>query len=162
MFWSVVRHMIIEPLAPLGRAYVWITWESFSNLYIPLLSSRFSSLWGMFSSVLTEPLKEICYNLPMYSVQFSSVQSLSVSDSATPWTAVCQASLSVTNSNSCPLSWWCHPTISSSVVPFSSCLHSSQRQGLYKWVSSSHQMAKVLEFQLQHQSFQWIFRTDLL
>ena len=38
----------------------------------------------------------------------------------------------------------------------------SQHQGLFKWVSSSHQVAKVLEFQLQHQSFQWIFRTDLL
>ena len=35
----------------------------------------------------------------------------------------------------------------------------SQHQGLFKWVSSSHQVAKVLEFQLQHQSFQWIFRT---
>ena len=33
-------------------------------------------------------------------------------------------------------------------------------QGLFKWVSSLHQVAKVLEFQLQHQSFQWIFRTD--
>ena len=38
----------------------------------------------------------------------------------------------------------------------------SQHQGLFKWVSSSHQVATVLEFQLQHQSFQWIFRTDLL
>ena len=34
-------------------------------------------------------------------------------------------------------------------------------QGLFQWVRSSHQVAKVLEFQLQHQSFQWIFRTDL-
>ena len=46
----------------------------------------------------------------------------------TPWTAARQASLSFTNSWSllklCPLSWWCHPTISSSVVPFSSCLQS--------------------------------------
>ena len=160
-------------------------------------------------------------------------------------------------SNSCPSSWWCHPTVSSSVVPFSSCLQSfpapgsfpmsqfftsggqspggispsneysglisfqfssvaqscptpcnpmdcstpgfpvlhylpefaqthvhwvddviqpshplsplsppalnlSQHQGLLQWVSSSHQVAKVLEFQLQHQSFQWIPRTDLL
>ena len=164
--------------------------------------------------------------------------------------------------NACPLSWWCHPIISSSVIPFS-CLQSfpasgsfqisqfftsgsqrigvsasasvlpvniqdwsslgwtgwisysprdsqessptpqfksinssalsflyspthvhragdaiqpshplsspsppsfnlSQHQSLVKWVSSSHQVAKVLEFQLQHQSFQWIFRTDLL
>ena len=38
----------------------------------------------------------------------------------------------------------------------------SQHQGLFKWVSSSHQVAKVLEFQLQHQSFQWIFRIDFL
>ena len=38
----------------------------------------------------------------------------------------------------------------------------SQHQGLFKWVSSSHQVAKVLEFQVQHQSFQWIFRTDFL
>ena len=38
----------------------------------------------------------------------------------------------------------------------------SQYQGLFRWVSSSHQVAKVLEFQLQHQSFQWTPRTDLL
>jgi len=38
----------------------------------------------------------------------------------------------------------------------------SQHQGLFKWVSSSHLVAKVLEFQPQHQSFQWTPRTDLL
>ena len=38
----------------------------------------------------------------------------------------------------------------------------SQHQGLFQWVSSSHEVAKVLEFQLQHQSFQWTPRTDLL
>ena len=59
----------------------------------------------------------------------SSVKSLShVQLFVTPWTAACQAFLSITNSwsllNSCPLSWWYHPTISSSVVPFSSCLQS--------------------------------------
>ena len=41
-------------------------------------------------------------------------------------------------------------------------LNLSQHQGLFKWVSSFHQVAKVLEFQLQHQSFQWTPRTDLL
>ena len=40
--------------------------------------------------------------------------------------------------------------------------NSSRHQGLFQWVSSSHQVAKVLEFQLQHQSFQWTPRTDLL
>ena len=38
----------------------------------------------------------------------------------------------------------------------------SQHQGLFQWVSSSHQVAKILEFLLQHQSFQWTPRTDLL
>ena len=41
-------------------------------------------------------------------------------------------------------------------------LNLSQHQGLFKWVSSSHQVAKVLEFQLQHHSFQRIPRPDLL
>ena len=38
----------------------------------------------------------------------------------------------------------------------------SQHQGLFRWVSSSHQVAKVLEFQPQYQSFQWTFETDFL
>ena len=70
-----------------------------------------------------------------------------VSDSATPWTAAHQTSLSFTISRS-PLNWWCHPTISSSVTPFSSCLCLCQYQGLFQWVSSLHQMTKILEFQL--------------
>ena len=65
-------------------------------------------------------------------------------------------------SNSCPSSLWCHPTISSSVVPFSSTCNLSQHQGLFQWVSSLHQVAKVLELQLQHQSFQWICTTGFL
>ena len=46
--------------------------------------------------------------------------------------------------------------------PSPPALNLSQCKGLFKWVRSLHQVAKVLEFQLQHQSFQWIFRTDLL
>ena len=41
-------------------------------------------------------------------------------------------------------------------------LNLSQHQGLFQWVGSSHQVAKILTFQLQHQSFQWIFRIDFL
>ena len=59
------------------------------------------------------------------SLQFSSVQLFScVQLLATPWITARQASLSITNSwssNSCPSSQWCHPAISSSVVPFPSC-----------------------------------------
>ena len=46
--------------------------------------------------------------------------------------------------------------------PSPSAPNPSQHQDLFQWVSSSHQVAKVLEFQLQHQSFQWTPRTDLL
>ena len=46
--------------------------------------------------------------------------------------------------------------------PFPPTFDLSQHQGLFKWVSTSHQVGKVLESQLQHQSFQWIFRTDFL
>ena len=51
-----------------------------------------------------------------------------------------------------------HPLLSPSPPTF----NLSQHQGLFKWVSSSHQVANVLEFLLQHQSFQWVFRTDFL
>ena len=64
-------------------------------------------------------------------------------------------------SNPCALSLWCYSTISSSVVPFASCLQSFPASGSFP-ISSPHQVAKVLEFQLQHQSFQWIFRTNFL
>ena len=46
--------------------------------------------------------------------------------------------------------------------PSPPALNLSQHQGLFQWVSSSHQVAKVLEFKLQHQSFQWTPRADLL
>ena len=68
--------------------------------------------------------------------QDQSVQSLShVRLFATPWTAACQASLSITNTqlclNSCPSSQWSHSTVSSSVVPFSSCLQSFLASGSF-------------------------------
>ena len=65
-------------------------------------------------------------------------------------------------SNSCPWSHWCHPIISSSVTPFSSCLQSFPASGSFPVSQFFTSDAKVLEFQLQHQSFQWIFRVDFL
>ena len=103
-------------------------------------------------------------------ITFSSVQSLSrVQLFATPWTAARRASLSITNSRSL-LTHVCwvsdafqlsYPLSSPSLPPF----NLSQHQSLCKWVSSLHEVAKILEFQLQHQSFQIIsglisFRMD--
>ena len=69
--------------------------------------------------------------------QISSVQSLScVQLIATSWTTAGQASLPITNSqsypHSWPLHWWCHPTISSSVIPLSSCLQSFPASGSFQ------------------------------
>ena len=84
-----------------------------------------------------------------------------------PWAVAHQASLfftisqswlkitsieSVMSSNHLIL---CHPLL---FLPFSL----SQHQGLFQWVSSSNQVAKVLELQFQHQSFQWLFKVDFL
>ena len=84
----------------------------------------------------------------------------------TPWTAAHQTSLSSTVprscSNSCPLSWWCHPTISFSGILFSFCLQSFPSSGSFPMSWLLYHMAKVLELQLQHQFFQWIFRVDFL
>ena len=99
---------------------------------------------------------------------FSSVQLLSrVWLFASTWTTACQVSLSITNSRSLlklmsiesvipsnPLILCCPLLLPPSVFP--------RNKGLSQWVGSLHQVAKVLEFQLQHPSFQWIFRTDFL
>ena len=103
----------------------------------------------------------------------------------TPWTAACQASLffAVSTSVSCRGQsrgrgslWnllnfaqthvhWVSDAIQPShslSSPSSPAFNLSQHESLFQWVSSSHQVAKVLEFQLQHQFFQWTLRTDLL
>ena len=104
--------------------------------------------------------------------QFSSVQLVAQSCPifVTPWPAAHQVSLSITNSRSLfklmsinhlmmvvgDAIQTPHPLLSPSPPAFSL----SQHQGLFKWVSSLHQVAEVLE--LQHQSFQWIFGVDFL
>ena len=132
-------------------------WSFRATLIILLILCQFPLVW--FCQLLLKV---------NYFFQFSSVQSLSrVQLFATPWTAAHQASLSTTNSQS---SIQTHVHRASDAIqpshPLSSpsppALNLSQHQGLFKWVSSSHQMAKVLEFQLQHQSLQWTPRTDLL
>ena len=86
---------------------------------------------------------------------FSSVQfSCSVvSDSLRPHESKhtrppCQSPTPVIHPNSCPSSQWCHPAISSSGIPFSSCPQSlPASESFLQWVNSLHEVAKVLEFQ---------------
>ena len=65
-------------------------------------------------------------------------------------------------SNSCPSSRWCHPAISSSVVPFSSCPQSLPASGSFPMSQLFTWGGQSTEFQLQLESFQWTSRTDLL
>ena len=92
---------------------------------------------------------------------------------ATPWTVACQASLSITNYQSLLKLMSIKSVMPSNhlILSFPSppALNLSQHllqwvfsQGLFQWVSSLHQVAKVLEFQPEHQSFQWRVRTDFL
>ena len=124
-----------------------------------LLHSLIILIWYSCKLVMFLMLQsvQLCHSVTSYSLQPHGLQH------ARP---PCPSLTPGPCSNSCPLSWWCHPTISSSVVPFSSCLQSFPESGSFPMAlqigfsSSSHQVVKVLE--LQHQSFQWIFRTDFL
>ena len=71
-------------------------------------------------------------------------------------TLPCPSLSPTVHSNSCPLGQWCHPTISSSVTPFSSCLNLSQHQGIFQWViffssggQSTRASASVLPVNIQ-------------
>ena len=102
-----------------------------------------------------DSLDQFCTRI---SPQFTSVQLLShVWLFVTLWIAARQAFLSITNSWSLPKLISIESVMPSNHLssPSPPALNLSQHQGLFKWVSSSHQMAKILEFKLQHQSFQW-------
>ena len=116
------------------------------------------SPWGHKESDMTEQLKNKILLLFNCSVMSNSLQPHGLQhirlSCPSPPPGACW--------NLGPLSRWCHPTISSSIVPFSSWLQSFPASGSFLMSWLFNQMAKVLELQLQHQSCQWIFRTDFL
>ena len=101
-----------------------------------MYSYTFGLLWVLKTWITKVMRTKVVYIWSIH-LQFSSVQFSHsvVSDSVTPEAAACQASLSIMNSgacsNSCLLSWWCHPTIPSSVIPFSSCLQTFPESGSF-------------------------------
>ena len=125
-----------------------------NNRHWPTFTSRTKTdSWWVTYRFMKGKYAKFQGNTEYVSRQFSSVQfSCSVvSDSL--WRhesqhtrAPCPLPTPGVHPNPCPSSQWCHPTISSSVVPYSSCPQPSQNQGLFKWTSSSHQMAKLWSF----------------
>ena len=161
---------VSSPLVVGHLASDWIMPQTF--LIIPLGGGR---LWDFFASLtiwtnVCNKFSPICLslstNLSIY-LRVLSVQSSSVTQLCptlcNPWMYArppCSSPTPRVYSNSCPSSQWCHPAISFSVVPFSSCPQSLPASGSFPM--SQCDVAKVLEFPLQHQSFQWTPRTDLL
>ena len=98
---------------------------------------QFSSVQSLGRVRLLRPMNHSTPGLPVHHqlLEFTQTQVHQVSDAIQP----------------------SHSLVSPSPAP-----KPSQHQGLFQWVNSSHEVAKVLEFQLQHQSFQWTPRTDLI
>ena len=118
-----LRHLVLERLFPSAGRLWWY----------PQATSSSEEIWERTSVQLLKCVRLFAAHGPQH---------------ARP---PCPSSTPGVYSNSSALSQWCNPTISSSVIPFSSCPQSSEHQGLSQWVSSSHQVANVLELLLQHE-----------
>ena len=123
----------------------WMTWSSFFEcwdlsqiFHSPLLPHQSESEVAQSCPTLWDPMDYSTPGFPVHHqlLEFTQIHVHWVGDAIQP----------------------SHPLSS----PSPPALNLSQHQGLFQWVSSSHQVAKVSEFQLQHQSFQQIFRTDPL
>ena len=155
---EIIYSTFIEPFfAHLMAATLRNMFQSSNNVKYWYFSFMIKLMWNFtFSSAHIELSK--C-------IQFSSLSHVWLS--VTPWTAVRQASLSITNFQSMLKLMSIESVMPSNhLIPCCPLLLLpsifSQHQRLFEGVGCSHQVAKVLELQLQHQSFQWIFRTDFL
>ena len=117
------------------RVYCSAKWISYMYIYIS--SVQFSSV-AQSCPTLCNPMNHSTPGLPVHPQlpEFTQTRVHQVGDAIQP----------------------SHPLLS----PSPPAPNPSQHQGLFQWVNSSHEVAKVLEFQPQHQSFQWTPRTDLL
>ena len=144
------------------------TWQRIrlSRYIVPSIKGKFTLLWEGQTSHYDPHVhfpENHCLSAPRHTLRSVQFRPSVVSNSLRPHglqhaRPPCPSPTLGARSNSCPLSRWCHPTISSTIFPFSCAFNLSQHQGLFQWVSSLHPTAKVLKFQLQHQSFQWTFR----
>ena len=114
---------------------------------------KYKSLINSFSNWLIENDFSKIYELFPVVVLLAQFSHSVVSDSLRPHESQharppCPSPTPGVHWDSHPSSQWCHPAISSSVVPFPSAPNPSEHQGLFQWVNSLHEVAKVLKFQL--------------
>ena len=135
------------------------------QIWVFCIAGRFFTFWAPREVLIGNPGKYTHIFVMAYSVQFSSVAQpclplCQLMDCSMPGFPVHHQLPGLNQTRICHIGdaiQPSHPLLS----PSPPTLNLSQHQGLFKWVSSSHQVAKVLEFQIQYQSFQGIFRTDL-
>ena len=147
-------------------------WKTTNCVLIHLCTSLVNVKCGSFMNLLPEVQhKKILFlkyqknqDICISSVQFSRSV---VSDSLRPHESQhtrppCPSPTPRVHPNSRPSSRLCHPATHLLLSPSPPAPNPSQHQSLFQWVNSSHEVAKVLDFELQHQSFQRTPRTDLL
>ena len=146
-----------------AQSWLWVLWPEPCPKF---MVKPYSPVWRYWNKELIDVQWHQKGGALINKIQFSSVTQLHLTlcdpmDCSTPGFPVLHQLLELTQthahwvSDAIQLS---HPLLSPSTPVFSL----SQHQGLFQWISSLHQVAKVLELQLQPQSFQWIFRTDFL
>ena len=133
--WNVLVYVIVVLRSLFNSSFIWSLFLNFDKWNQAIFSVQFSSV-AQSCLTLCDPMDCSTPGFPVHHQlpQFIQTHVHWLSDAIQP----------------------SHPLSS----PSPPALSPSQHQGLFKWVSSSHQVTKELEFQLQHQSFQWIFRTD--
>ena len=130
-------HWAVTIILCLMCSGVWVYRDELNMLVLAVYSVQFSSV-AQSCSILCNPMNLSTPGLPVHHqlLEFIQTHVHWVGDVIHP----------------------SHPVASPSPPAF----NLAQHQGLFQLVSSLYQVAKVLEFQFQHQSFQWIFRTDFL
>ena len=141
-----------------------IVWPKLKRqMVLLLLVIRVMDNWRLLSAILICSCSRVTFQIVLHFSSFQSLSCVQLCDPmnhSPPGLPVHHQLLESTQTQA----HWVGDAIQPS-HPLSSpspALNLAQHQGLFKWVSSSHQVAKVLKFQLQRQSFQWTLRTDIL
>ena len=172
--WQVTVHKVTKNLTRLKRLSMRKISDrtAITNAYIAMLpevpiETSYCGFRGSFSLVIShKSLNRMNRYLSVSSVQFSSVAQSCPTlwdpmNRSTPGLPVHYQFLESTQTHAHRVGDAIQPSHPLS-FPSPPAPNPSQHQGLFQWVNSSNEVAKVLEFQLQHQSFQWTPRTDLL
>ena len=143
-----------QPRCPSTDEWIKEMWNMYNMEYYSAIKRiefesvlmRWMNLASIIQSEVSGKEKNKYHMLLSLKVIFNSLQPHGLQNAR----LLCPSLSSAVCSNSCSLSWWCHPTLSSFVVPSPPALNLSQHQGLCQWVHSLHQVARVLELKFQH------------